>query len=168
MVVDWDEASAYLGQMVQVKIEMLDASGSTLIPTIVCSCTTDVFRLGEEPEEIINGVMYPYVLYNTEGWSSGIAVSNVATDVSIGDMEAVFLFVDSSGSVFTYTKTNFTTQVYATTMESLIEEAKWEDVASGAGFLKITTNFTTDGYQFNFYSDGIKMFGASVLPRLLN
>jgi len=103
---------------------------------------------------------FPYVLTQTS-FATGIVITNL-TDVAPADMEAILTLTDSTGAVFTYTKTDFTSKVWSFVLDSVLAEYGWTP-APGNAWLHVQTNFTVDGYSF--VTDG--SFGAGTLPRVL-
>jgi hypothetical protein len=154
-----DPAVATLGSTVQFWIDM---------ETVPCGNITSGYVTGAKLVEcgVETTCMYfPYVLQASAPWATGIAVSNLTMDdstpVAVADMEVVFTLIDSTGAVFTGTKNDFTTAVYATTVDNLVTAFGWTP-AAGPCILKLQCNFASDGYSF--VTDG--NFGGSTLPRL--
>lgn len=103
---------------------------------------------------------FPYVLTASAPWSTGIVVTNIGTVTVPADMEATFTLTDSTGAIFTYVKSDFTTTIYAFFLDDMV--AEFGAPAAGPAWLQVDTNFPVDGYEF--LTDGI--FGAGTLPRL--
>ncbi len=103
---------------------------------------------------------FPYVVSGINPWQAGIVVTNIGTDVAAADMEAIFTLTDATGATFTYTKSDFTTVVWAGFLDSILSEFSGTP-AAGAGWLMVQGNFSLDGYSF--LTDG--NFGAGTLAR---
>ena len=104
---------------------------------------------------------FPYVLTQTS-WATGIVITNLNPNISADNMEAILTLTDSTGAVFSYTKTDFTSTVWSFALDSVLAEYGWTP-APGNAWLHVQTNFTVDGYSF--VTDG--SFGAGTLPRVL-
>jgi hypothetical protein len=146
----------------QVKIEILadDTGGLCATATTLCSCTVTLGVFGADKFTMY----YPYVLTQSDPWTTGIAVTNVGTTfTSVDNMEAMFVLTDSTGAEFTYTKKDFESPVWTTMIDTLLEKFN-ATPAAGAGWLKVEANFPVDGYEF--ISDGV--FGAGTQPRIFD
>ena len=103
---------------------------------------------------------FPYVLTASAPWNTGLVVTNIGTVTLPADMEATFTLTDSTGAIFTYVKSDFTTTIYAFFLDDIVSE--FGAPAAGPAWLQVDTNFPVDGYEF--LTDGT--FGAGTLPRL--
>ena len=160
---DLDDATR--GARVNVKIELLTAeSGICADWKVICECIVD---LGVWcPESAYTDCIYfPYVLPGATAWHTGIVVTNLSSGTSYAvapaDMVATFTLTDKTGAQFTYVKDDFTNVVWSTWLNDILAEFDGTP-ATGPGWLKVKTNFSTDGYEF--LTDGV--FGAGTLPRL--
>ena len=161
MVYDIDEITP--GDVVQVKIELLNEiiGGICAECVSVCECTVEVGTLCCEEEEISYSMYFPYVVTQNDTWGTGIVVTNLSSSVSIDDMQATFTLTDWEDNTFTYTKTDFDAKVWAFMLDDQLPNFSGTP-AVGSAWLKVSTNFSVDGYQF--MTDGV--FGAGTLPRL--
>lgn len=147
---------------VSVKIELLSerVGGICAECEPVCECIIDVAKAccdcGVVPEDCM---YFPYVLTGSMPWMTGLVVTNLSSG-AIADMEATFTLTDDNGDVFTYTKTDFDTKVWAFNLDGVLADWGWAPLP-GAAWLKVKTNFLVDGYEF--LCDGV--FGAGTLPR---
>jgi len=161
MVYDLDEITS--NDVVSVKIELLNEviGGICAECVSICECTVDVGILCCEGVEVSYSMYFPYVVTQNNTWGTGIVVTNLSSAVDIADMEATFTLTDSTGSTFTYTKTDFDAKVWAFMLDTELPNFSGTP-AVGSAWLKVETNFSVDGYQF--MTDGV--FGAGTLPRL--
>ena len=157
----YDVNDATQGARVNVKIELLTAeSGICGEWKVICECIVDLGVWCPEDEDIPLCMYFPYVITQHSTWSTGIVVTNLDTDVDIAEMKATFTLTDSAGKLFTYTKTDFDTKVWAFNLD--IELPNFSGTPEpGPAWLKVETNFFPDGYSF--MTDGA--FGAGTLPR---
>ena len=148
------------GELISVKIELLaeGVGGICAECDAVCECVIDVAYVC--CTVAAKSIYFPYVLPGSTSWSTGIVVTNLSSTIAPADMVATFTLTDSTGAKFTYVKSDFTTVVWSTWLNDILAEFDGTP-ATGAGWLKVSTNFTVDGYQF--LTDGI--FGAGTLPR---
>jgi len=152
------------GELISVKIELLAAGTGGICADCdaVCECIIDVAIVCCREPEYSTSMYFPYVLPGVTAWDTGIVVTNLNShSVPAADMEATFTLTDATGAVFTYTKTDFTSVIWSGWLNSLLPEFDGTP-AIGSGWLKVTTNFNVDGYEF--LTDGV--FGAGTLPRL--
>lgn len=149
------------GELISVKIELLNegAGGICAECVSVCECIVNVAIACCEPGAF--SMYFPYVLTQDAAWFTGIVVTNLGSSVSIDDMTATFTLTDSTGAVFTYTKTDFDAKVWAFSLDAELPNFSGTP-AVGAAWLKVKTNFSVDGWHF--MTDG--NFGAGTLPRL--
>ncbi len=108
-----------------------------------------------------DSMYFPYVLTDSGAWFTGIVVTNLGTSVTADDMEATLTITDSTGTMFTYTKSDFTTTVWAVILDNIIGEFSGTP-AAGPAWLNVTTNFNVDGYSYLSNGD----FGAGTLARI--
>ena len=148
------------GELISVKIELLaeGVGGICAECDAVCECVIDVAYVC--CTVAAKSIYFPYVLPGSTSWSTGIVVTNLSSTIAPADMVATFTLTDSTGAKFTYVKSDFTTVVWSTWLNNILAEFDGTP-ATGAGWLKVSTNFSVDGYQF--LTDGI--FGAGTLPR---
>ena len=151
------------GELISVKIELLAAGTGGICADCdaICECIIDVANVCCEEAVISKCMYFPYVLPGVTEWSTGIVVTNIS-DVAIADMEATFTLTDKTGAVFTYTKDDFTSKVWSSYLNKMLPEFSGTPEI-GPAWLKVSTNFGVDGYEF--LTDGT--FGAGTLPRLL-
>jgi len=169
--IDVDEviAAGVSGQKVQIKIELTEPGAGGICTgacRVICECTVEpayICTSGSQPVTEASCMYFPYVLQQEDPWITGLAITNVSGVIAPTDMSAVFNLTDKSGALFTYTKANFTGDVWADTLDNILPLFSGTP-ATGAAWLKVTTNFKADGYQF--MTDG--NFGGSTLPRSCN
>lgn len=181
LVMNWDEAVNHQNETVEVAIELFHVPDGSIASIcddaqLICYCIVPVAVICDPDQESYElrsrRLMYPYVkVGDAEGWLSGIAVSNIDVAMAPSQMEAQFTFIDNAGKVFSYTMGHentipFDAQVFEASMDSMVALFGWEDVASGAGVLRVDTNFAADGYQFNLLMMAGDIFGSGFLPRV--
>lgn len=135
-----------------------------------CKCITDIGILCcQAPAAGTYCVMYPYVLFGYSDWSSGIGLNRLC-ETAAGNASYVELaLTDCTGATFTHRIDGFENCLgeAGMTIDQMISEYGWNpnpnNNNSGQGWLKVTSNFPLDGYQFNMYNDGSMVFGAGVL-----
>lgn len=152
------------GELISVKIELLAAGSGGICADCdaVCECIIDVAIVCCEEVAVSTCMYFPYVLPGDRAWGTGIAVTNIS-DVAIADMVATFTLTDKRGAEFTYTKSDFTSKVWSAYLNDILADFEGTGTpATGAAWLKVSTNFGVDGYEF--LTDGV--FGAGTLPRL--
>lgn len=160
-----DPAVVQSGQVISVMIELLnqESGGICADCTPVCECIIDVAIVCCDTATTYS-MTFPYVLPGEAGWNTGIVVSNLSAGtchaVVPANMVATFTLTDKTGAQFTYEKSDFTTAVWSGWLNDMLPEFDGTPEI-GPGWLKVTTNFTVDGYEF--LTDGI--FGAGTLPR---
>ena len=149
-------------ELISVKIELLAAGTGGICADCdaVCECIVDVANVCCEEAVISKCMYFPYVLPGATEWHTGIVVTNIS-DVAIADMVATFTLTDKTGAVFTYTKDDFTSKVWSSWLNVILAEFSGTPEI-GPAWLKVSTNFGVDGYEF--LTDG--SFGAGTLPRL--
>ncbi len=149
-------------ELISVKIELLAAGTGGICADCdaVCECIIDVANVCCEEAVISKCMYFPYVLPGATTWHTGIVVTNIS-DVAIADMVATFTLTDKTGAVFTCTKDDFTSKVWSSWLNDILAEFSGTPEI-GPAWLKVSTNFGVDGYEF--LTDGI--FGAGTLPRL--
>lgn len=158
-------SNAPLGGTVQVKIELLDTDSAGICSscTPICECIVDIAKLGCD-EVTTDCVSFPYVVTqidDTSGWSTGIALTNLSTDVTTPTITVKL--IDSTGAVFTTTQ-SFAKKTDAFMLDSVLTDWTWSPAsmpAPGAAQMQVRGNFKIDGYQF--MTDGT--FGAGTLGR---
>jgi hypothetical protein len=150
-------------ELISVKIELLAAGTGGICADCdaVCECIINVANVCCEDPEVSYSMYFPYVVTQNATWSTGIVVTNLSSSVAIADMEATFRLTDWEGNEFTYTKTDFDAKVWAFGLDTELPNFSGTP-APGSAWLKVETNFNTDGWQF--MTDGF--FGAGTLPRL--
>jgi hypothetical protein len=150
-------------ELISVKIELLAAGTGGICADCdaVCECIIDVANVCCEDPGFSDSMYFPYVVTQNATWSTGIVVTNLSSSVAIADMEATFILTDWEGNVSTYTKTDFDAKVWAFGLDTELPNFSGTP-APGSAWLKVETNFNTDGWQF--MTDGF--FGAGTLPRL--
>jgi len=136
-----------------------------------CVCITPVGVLCST-DVVVSGtycVMFPYVLFGYSDWSSGIGLNRLCA-TSAGNTSYVELtLTDCTGTPYTHRIEDFGNCLgeAGMTIDQMISEYGWSPNAAnnnrGQGWLKVTSNFPLDGYQFNMYNDGSMVFGAGVL-----
>lgn len=104
---------------------------------------------------------FPYVLTGSQPWSTGIVVTNLASDsIPAEDMEVTFVLTDANGDTYTEDVDNFTTVVWSGNLDSQLAAWGWAP-AAGNAWLQVIANFPVDGYCY--LTNG--QFGAGTLPR---
>lgn len=157
----YDVNDATPGVRVNVKIELLTAeSGICGEWKVICECIVDLGVWCPETVASTQCIYFPYVLPGDTVWDTGIVVTNIS-DVAIADMVATFTLTDKTGAEFTYTKSDFTSKVWAAWLNDILPDFSGTPEI-GTAWLKVSTNFGVDGYEF--LTDGV--FGAGTLPRL--
>ena len=148
------------GETISVRIELLSATRG-ICPSCdaICECVFDIAIVCCD-STISKCIFFPYVLPGDANWNTGIVVSNTGTSVLPADMVATFTLTDYTGAKFTYVKSDFTTVVWSTYLNSILADFSGMP-AAGPAYLMVSTNFGVDGYEF--LDDGI--FGAGTLPR---
>ena len=156
-----DPAVLNNSELISVKIELLnhETGGICAECAPVCECVVDVAIVC--CEGAAKTMYFPYVLPGSTIWNTGIVVTNIGGSVLAADMVATFTLTDATGAVFTYTKSDFTTVVWATWLNDILANFSGTP-AVGPAWLKVDANFSVDGYEF--LTDGV--FGAGTLPRL--
>ncbi len=149
-------------ELISVKIELLAAGTGGICADCdaVCECIIDVANVCCEKVAVSKCMYFPYVLPGDTAWGTGIVVTNIS-DVAIADMVATFTLTDKTGAEFTYTKSDFTSKVWSAWLNDILPEFSGTPEI-GSAWLKVSTNFSVDGYEF--LTDGV--FGAGTLPRL--
>jgi hypothetical protein len=111
---------------------------------------------------------FPYVTVGAADadWMTGVAITNLATDVAPAAMNVTFTFTSAAGTSYTYTKSDFTNKVWSTLIDDTFMANFAGAPTSGTGWLLVQTDFTVDGYAF-MLSRSLS-FGAGTLPRVLN
>lgn len=110
--------------------------------------------------EVNYRMYFPYVLTQSTPWGTGIAITNMDSNPTISEMVCTFTLTDSTGTSFTYIKSDFNSTVWTFMLDSIVSEFDGTP-APGPAWLGVVTNFPVDGYEF--LSDG--NFGAGTLPR---
>jgi len=159
-------SAAKAGSKVSVKIELLDATSAGICSscTPLCYCEIQIAVLGCEDGGQTQCINFPYVVTGIEeasGWSTGIAVANLDTNVTAPVL--TFKLTDSTGAIFTAER-SFTEKVGAWMLDTALANWTWVPAtapAPGAAMLQVSGNFNLDGYEF--MTDG--SFGAGTLPR---
>jgi len=145
----------------KVKIELLsdDTGGLCSETAAICECTVTLGVFGADKFTMY----FPYVLTQSDPWTTGIAVTNLGTSFTkLENMNAIFTLTDSKGKEFTYTKNNFDSVVWTTMLDALLSNFQGGTPAAGPAWLKVEANFPVDGYEF--ITDGV--FGAGTQPRV--
>jgi len=154
-----DASETKPGESLQIKIEILNdvAGGVCAQCKTICQCVVTIGVFGND----LRTMYFPYVFTGISPWVTGIVVTNMdAVTVPVANMEATFTLYDSTGKKFTYTKKDFQATVWPFMLDSIVDQFDGTPKA-GAGWMKVDTNFTVDGYQF--VTDGV--YGAGTLPR---
>lgn len=139
-----------------------------------CVCITPVGILCEGDvvtPDTTYCIMYPYVLFGYADWSSGIGLNRLCDPAEGNTPWVQITLTDCTGTPYTHREDPFDRCLGEAgyTVDQMISEWGWTPNADndgrGQGWLKVTSNFPLDGYQFNMFNDGSMVFGAGVLAQ---
>jgi hypothetical protein len=139
-----------------------------------CVCITAVGVLCDEgiiTPDTTYCIMFPYVLFGYSDWSSGIGLNRLCDPAANNTPWVSFTLTDCTGTTYTHREDNYNRCLGEAgyTVDQMISEWGWSPNATndgrGQGWLKVTSNFPLDGYQFNMFNDGSMVFGAGVLAQ---
>jgi hypothetical protein len=155
------------GTVVQVQVRLLFnrlVSGvcPECEPPDVCDCTLDVgvvcCDVTVDPTTGEYCMYFPYMVQGIElsaGWASGLAITSRNTLPD--DARLTFTMTDSAGNVATYIN-NDVNKIWTSMVENIMPNFTGATLVPGAVSLKVSSNYSMDGYSF--LTNGTGMVGT--------
>ncbi|MCP4349430.1 MAG: hypothetical protein GY795_28450 [Desulfobacterales bacterium] len=163
MRIDPTRAAELVGNTIRVRVRLLFNRQPTICPDCnppdYCECVIEVAKISCDAPSNEGCMFIPYVLYNFEGWGTGVAVT--ARQTLPENAWCQVTLTDAEGNSASY-KNTAVKNIWAFVLNNELANFTGDTLLpSGAASLRIESNYSIDGYSFL----ETPTFGASVLPR---